>query len=374
MTISYDAGRFDLANSDVSASTYLANLGWTATPAVDSATGTVEVSLAGGTTLPMGVAELIVLTFHVHIAAIGGGSPLHLVVSGGAGSQLNGGAVAILPVDNVLSVFATDTWGGNANGNFSGASNWQSGIAPSTAGDDVVLGIPSTRTPPPSWPVNDYPGGTLFHSFTFNGGCTLTGNTVLLNSTGATTILNQGSNTVSLPIVLGGDATIQVSSGSLTVGGSLDSGGHLLTVDAAGSSTATISGSLSGSGSLAKSGDGTLVLAGHNGNARDISVSGGLLKIAAADAVADGASLTVGSGAAALFNVNPAVVRQAVALSPFAPRKNAAFAERKATIGPATPLAAGAALGVQSPADSQAKDRSPLASALVDRVLSRWRS
>ena len=200
--------------------------------------------------------------------------------------------------------------------------------------DDVVLGGPAASSL-----VNDYPANTIFSQFTFNGNCALSGNAAQLDST----IVNaQGANTLSLSLLFRSDALIEVSSGSLAVEGAIDTAGHLLTVETASATTATIDGSLTGSGSLAKSGAGTLVLAGHNGNAGNISVSGGLLKIAATDAVADGASLTVGSGAAALFNVNPAVVRQAVALSPFAPRKNAAFAERKATIGPATPLAAGA--------------------------------
>ena len=77
LTISYDAGRFDLSNSDIAASSYLTNLGWTATPTVNKvATGTVEVSLSVGWSLPAGTVLLVTLAFHVRAAAIGGDSPL----------------------------------------------------------------------------------------------------------------------------------------------------------------------------------------------------------------------------------------------------------------------------------------------------------
>ncbi len=76
LTISYDAGRFDLSNSDIAASSYLTNLGWTATPTVNNVTGTVEVDLSGGWSLPAGTALLVTLAFHVRAAAIGGDSPL----------------------------------------------------------------------------------------------------------------------------------------------------------------------------------------------------------------------------------------------------------------------------------------------------------
>ena len=92
----------------------------------------------------------------------------------GAASQLNGGTVAVLPLDGILSVYATDTWGFNASGNFSNPANWRSGVW-STAGDDLVLGVLGMDGPIPSSPFNDYPAGALFHSVTLNGGCTLSG-------------------------------------------------------------------------------------------------------------------------------------------------------------------------------------------------------
>ena len=215
LTITYDTSRFTVAESGVTASTYLANFGWTVTPTVDGAAGTIAVSLSGGTALPAGTAELVDLTFQVLATAIGGDSPLVLVVSGGAASELNGGSVAVTPVDGNLAVFATDTWNGGTAGNFSDQGNWVSGVAPSTAGDDLVLGVPGFGGPTASSPVNDFPAGTLFHSLTLIGGCTLSGNSALLDSTGSTTILSQDGNTLSLPLVLAADGTFEDSGARL---------------------------------------------------------------------------------------------------------------------------------------------------------------
>ncbi len=109
---------------------------------------------------------------------------------------------------------------------------------------------------------------------------------------------------MSLPLVFGDDAVFQVSAGSLAVEGPIDTAGHLLTVDAAAATTATIDGSISGSGSLSKSGDGKLVLAG-GGDLGNVTVQNGTLQVTTANAFADGASLTVGSNSGLFSAVVP---------------------------------------------------------------------
>ena len=306
LTITYDTSRFTVAESGVTASTYVANLGWTVTSTVDSAAGTIAVTLSGGTALPAGPAELVDLTFQVLATAIGGDSPLVLVVSGGAASQLNGGSVAVTPVDGNLAVFATDTWNGSTTGNLSDPANWVSGVAPSTAGDDLVLGVPGFGPPTPSSLVNDYPAGTLFHSLTLDGGCTLSGNSALLDSTGSATILSQDGNTLSLPLVLAADGTFEDSWGSLAVEGPLDNAGHLLTIDAESYTTATIDGAISGSGGLVMSGGGKLVLTAQNDYSGGTTVLAGTLQVTSSGALPSGTALIVGSGAELLFGSSAA--------------------------------------------------------------------
>ncbi len=313
LTITYDTSRFTVAESGVTASTYVANLGWTVTSTVDSAAGTIAVTLSGGTALPAGPAELVDLTFQVLATAIGGDSPLVLVVSGGAASQLNGGSVAVTPVDGNLAVFATDTWNGSTTGNLSDPANWVSGVAPSTAGDDLVLGVPGFGPPTPSSLVNDYPAGTLFHSLTLDGGCTLSGNSALLDSTGSATILSQDGNTLSLPLVLAADGTFEDSWGSLAVEGPLDNAGHLLTIDAESYTTATIDGAISGSGGLVMSGGGKLVLTAQNDYSGGTTVLAGTLQVTSSGALPSGTALIVGSGAELLFGSSAAGPSQFVA-------------------------------------------------------------
>jgi hypothetical protein len=342
LTINYDAARFNLANSDVAASPLLINMGWIATPSINAATGTVLINLSGGTALPTGAASLVIITFHVRNDALGGSSPLDLVISGAA-SQLNGGNVALVPVDGVLTVFATDTWNGNATGNFSDPSSWQGGVAPSTAGDDLVLEGAS-----PVAPQNDYTAGTLFHSFTLNGGCTVSGNSVVLNSSGSSTIINSGNNSVSLPILLGADGQFEVSSGLLAIGGGLDNGGHALTVDCGVGTMVIVNAPIVGSGSLIKSGGGKLVLSGVGGALGIAKVKSGILQVTTPDALADGASLTVGDSSV-LFSVSiPAQAPPAVASTAKTPESanpgNVSGASKPLPAGAARPFGSGGPL------------------------------
>ncbi len=171
--------------------------------------------------------------------------------------------------------------------------------------DNVVLGGPVASSL-----VNDYPANTIFSQITFNGNCTLSGNSAVLDST----IVNaQGSNTLSIPLVFGGDAVFQVSAGSLAVERPIDTAGHMLTVDTAYSTTATINGSISGSGGLIKSGGGKLVLSGTGGGLGNVTVQSGTLKVTTANAVADGASLTVGGNSGLFSAIVPAPASQAAA-------------------------------------------------------------
>ena len=104
----------------------------------------------------------------------------------------------------------------------------------------------------------------------------------------------QGNNSLLLPLVFGDDTLFEVLAGSLMVGGPIDNGGHLLTVNSSASTAVTFNGAISGSGGLVKNGSGTLVLAGANGEVSSASVLGGVLEVTSASALADGSPFVGG--------------------------------------------------------------------------------
>ena len=113
----------------------------------------------------------------------------------------------------------------------------------------------------------------------------LSDTTALIVASGATFDLNGLSTGVGS---LAGAGNVALGAGALTVGGS---------------NTSTVfSGAISGSGSLAKTGSGTLTLSGASTYDGFTQVSAGTLQFVQAAARAPG-SLTVESGAAAVFNV-----------------------------------------------------------------------
>jgi len=309
--------------------------------------------------------------------------------------QVDDGLVGSNVVTRQITVTPIATWNGSATGNLSDPTKWVAGVTPNPAVDDLVLGGPTASSP-----VNDFPAGSAFQGLVFNGNCTLSGNSVLLDST----ILNaQGNNSFSLPLVLDDAGFFQVSSGSLAVGGTINNSGYLLTVNTAASTTATFSGSISGSGGLVKSGTGTLVLTVPNSYSGSTAVLAGVLQVAAPGAIAPGAALTVGSGAVVILGSNsageplqvatladPAMVAASsvgagddsaapakgsnlpaiAASSPVA----AAIAQPGRQSASSGSVAAWAALGEQSSADCLTKDRITLTAAMVDLLLSRRQS
>ena len=54
LTINYDTSRLDLANADVTLGSYLQSQGWSLTPNVDDAHGTIRVNVSGTDSLPGG--------------------------------------------------------------------------------------------------------------------------------------------------------------------------------------------------------------------------------------------------------------------------------------------------------------------------------
>jgi autotransporter-associated beta strand protein len=142
------------------------------------------------------------------------------------------------------------TWtGGGANNNWSTATNWNLGRAP-TSGDDVVLaGTAQTST-------NDDLGGLQLHSIEFqNSGFSIGGSNLAVTS-GITVDSGVTGSTITAGMALGGAVGVDVEGSDLT-----------------------LSGIVSGSNSLTKIGGGTLTLDATNTYSGATTVSAGTLAL-----------------------------------------------------------------------------------------------
>jgi len=210
-------------------------------------------------------------------------------------------AVKSVPdASTTVTVPVTETWsGGGAGNDWSTGANWTSLAAPNPGDSLVFQGAVQTAT------NNDLLGGTLQSITLAAPGFQLGGNAVTLASASTPVVtLSAASGTIQLPITLGSDATFAVtnSQGSLVDSGDINNAGHLLTFDTSSSQASTLSGSISGAGGFIKTGSGEGVLSGTNNFSGGTEVLAGSLVLATADALPDGTSLTVGSGATFLFD------------------------------------------------------------------------
>ena len=219
---------------------------------------------------------------------------------------------------------ATLTWtGGDGSNNWTAPGNWvgpdssENQVTPQ-AGDDLVF-AGSTRLSN----TNDTAAGTVYKSITFSsGGFTITGNALTIasgitadNASGTTDSLNVAVTfSTAAPVI-----TVSTAGAALSLGGSVNNGGLLVTV--AGAGNVTMSGVVSGSGGLTLNGTGTVVLAGTTANTfsglttvssgefdlnktagvdavggAGVTVSGGVLKDLAANQINDAATVTVHAG------------------------------------------------------------------------------
>ncbi len=103
-----------------------------------------------------------------------------------------------------------------------------------------------------------------------------------------------GNNTWTGNLALGAAATIASDSGTLNLNGTVNNAGHLLTV--AGDGNTTINGALTGAGGLAKTGDGTLTLAGANSFTGNITISGGTLLLGGDHRIPNSVNMTLAGG------------------------------------------------------------------------------
>jgi len=191
-----------------------------------------------------------------------------------------------------ISLYGSDvTWTGAAgNGNWTDSANW---TLPFVAGT-VVYFAGSNQTDVDT--VTDQTvGGIVFDAgadpFTIsNNIITLTGN-----------VINQSSanQTIYSGITLATNANLIAESGNLVFGG-ISFGANATSLTVNGSNDTLINNTISGNGSLLKSGAGTLTLSGHNTFKGNITISDGNLAILGGSAVPDGVAVTLSSANATL--------------------------------------------------------------------------
>src|SRR5437867_1702706 len=193
---------------------------------------------------------------------------------------------------------STKTWDGSSSGNWGTAANWAGGVAP-VSGDDLVFPAGVTR-----FTVTNNIGVLGLRSLTFTGSNYVLRGMGILLTNGIKGAHLSKTNSIQLPLTINSNQTFTVTSGGeLEIFGDIVLNGFTLIVS--NSFNTRLDGVLSGSGSLAKVGIGTLTLSGTNANTftGDTTVVGGTLALD--KAVNNGAipsDLTIGS-------VVPALVR-----------------------------------------------------------------
>jgi fibronectin-binding autotransporter adhesin len=169
---------------------------------------------------------------------------------------------------------ANQVWDGGAapDNKWSSNTNWLSDAGPGLSGDSVTFAGPASTLP-------DMDANYSVTALTFDAGASSftigssTGSTLTLASPGG--VLNSSVNpqTINVPVTLSAAQSFNAEGGDLMVGKNINSGGNLITV--LGAANTTISGAVSGGGSLFKQDGGVLTISSNSAWAQAQASSGG---------------------------------------------------------------------------------------------------
>ena len=263
----------------------------TATPGSSPvSTVTVDASTLGGSsTQPLDLSTGNVYTNT--IAASAGTSPgsysLLATVTDTASQSATAGTLVTVSLANGVWL------GAGSDDYFDTNPNWSNAAAPGFAGDSLTFAGTTRLTPSLD---NNYSVTSVTFSNTagsFNIG---TANGSILTVTGSG-VANNSANaqTLNVPVALAAPETLTAAAGDLTLGQTVDNGGHLVTVD--GTHNTTLAGELTGSGSLTKNGNGNLALSAINTYTGVSVFNAGKVSITASGVVSNGTSVSVGGAA-----------------------------------------------------------------------------
>lgn len=210
--------------------------------------------------------------------------------------------------------------GGGGNSNWTTPANWAGDVAP-VAGQELIFpaGVIQTTT------NNNFPDGTAFGPITVASGYTLQGNRVNLSGGIQRDTTAGGFSSINLPLTLVGNQTFTAQLGlRTTINVPLDLNGATLTINAAATAASGVSlaSTITGSGTIIKSGLGELSLIGAapntytgtfnvdqgtlilqksaNTNAINgpLVIGGAVVRLGTVNQIADSSSVTIASNGA----------------------------------------------------------------------------
>ena len=206
---------------------------------------------------------------------------LHGHRAGCAANRFSAARIAWVFVTTVICATvgnaASFTWDGGHAGQDSWAmnQNWNPNGAPTNDGTADLVFTGNIRLTPAA------NGGWSVRSMTFDafaGAFTIEGDAISVQGGVTYTIANNSSYTATITnaLTLGSTQTWNANTANLAFTGTVGLGANTLTLT--GAANTSISGAISGTGALIKSGDGTLTLTGTNTYSGGTTVSGGALQ------------------------------------------------------------------------------------------------